>query len=204
MTRNRLSTNNKNNQKSVSFLVAVFASWLCFGWLPTLTYACKCVPPVFETNLENAKHVDIVYILGQVHMNNGHMVGWVDEDEEVEDVNAPIYYKAFRFQSIKGPGSCRSWRRRTPYVYFQTAGSSAACGVRLERDTWYLLGSSSEDVVRPLNSCGSVVQPWRDYTCQQRAYVARTYGRTQCPPRRGRGRYRHPPQGGSHPYCPKI
>ena len=86
------------------WLAALVASFLVVSG----TEACSCLNTTLEAQFENAGYVDTVYVLGQVKVYHGRIVGWVrsweqdENDEDPEMRNGNIYYLAQILRHHKG------------------------------------------------------------------------------------------------------
>lgn len=158
--------------KRVVIVSLLFTLIALLGIFPASIVACSCLPQTFEEKYDDAQIVDTVYVFGEVRMHRGRFLGWVSEfyHNPIHDhsFNEDRYYMAYQWKSHKG---CRG--RRGQYIFYRTAGSSAACGAYLSPG-WYVLGSytdsESKSTLKSINLCG-LIQPWKELTYDEYSYV---------------------------------
>ncbi|KAL7558837.1 hypothetical protein ACA910_002314 [Epithemia clementina (nom. ined.)] len=134
--------------------------------------ACSCLRRTFAQQYSDSENVSTVYILGQAKVDkNGYFLEWVnpDDDEATDGYAGDVYYLVFNKKTHKGP--CRGRRQ---YQWLKTNGSSASCGIRLQRGQWYVLGSTKNaDHPNWLLNVGlcSLVVPVESLTQGDRNYI---------------------------------
>ena len=151
--------------KSFSSLVAIAMVAL----MPTASVeACSCLAnQTYEEIVDSHQHVDAQYVFGQIILDeDNNFAGFVEEDMNVTDINADIYYLTYNYQSWKT--FCEPSTDGN-YEFFRSGGNSASCGVTGLEPGWYVLGSDDAFDMpgfKSIGSCG-IVTPWEDFTYEE-------------------------------------